>query len=134
MGKKLIFRFEKMALNPFFMGVIVLYSGKLVACARLVFPGTNPFSANFIPGRYPVIFSVAYEQNKDTYMVAYSMLPLSEQIPIKWKLSTRSDEDLNLLTEGKKFGFGVDSRTACFMDADVAEIIVDTGWEAKIID
>ena len=64
-------------------------------------------------------------------MVAYSTLCLSEQIPINWKLATRSGEDLNLLPEGKKFGFGVDSGTACFMDADVAEIIVDTAWEAK---
>lgn len=53
-GKKVNSSLGKMVLTPYYAGELVLTSGKLVACDPLVFPGTDPFAANFIPGCYPV--------------------------------------------------------------------------------
>ena len=130
-NQKLVIQLCEMILTPHCIGELVLTSGKLVACDPLVFPGTEPFDASFQPGRYPVTLSIAYNPKDNSKTVAYAMLHLSKQTPVKWKLATKIGEDLSALSENEVFGYGVDSGTGCFMDADVSQIIVDKSWEAE---
>ncbi|MBD2314157.1 DUF4241 domain-containing protein [Desertifilum sp. FACHB-1129] len=130
-GQKLISRLGHMTLTSYQLGHLILTSGKLVACDPLVFPGTDPFDVQFKPGHYPVILSVAHNSKDDNITVAYAMLRLSEQIPVKWELATKFGENLSTLSENEVFGYGVDSGTGCFMDADTSQIIVDQCWEAE---
>ncbi len=59
------------------------------------------------------------------------MLNLGKQAPVKWELATRIGEDLSTLSANEVFGYGVDSGTGCFMDADVGQIIVNNTWELE---
>jgi hypothetical protein len=120
-----------MVLTPYHAGKLVLTSGKLVACDPLVFPGTDPFAANFIPGCYPIILSLARNQEKNNPTVVYAMLRLSEQVPVRWEMATRPGECLSSLKEREVFGYGVDSGIGCFMDADAAQVLVDNNWDAE---
>ena len=59
------------------------------------------------------------------------MLRFNEQAPIKWELATKLGEDLSVLSGNQVFGYGVDSGTGCFMDADAGQIIVDNTWDSE---
>ncbi|MEG4506101.1 DUF4241 domain-containing protein [Microcoleus sp. F6_B4] len=130
-NQKIVYQLDEMILTPHCIGELILTSGKLVACDPLVFPGTEPFYASFQPGRYPVTLSIACNPKDNSKIVAYAMLHLSEQTPVNWKLATKIGEDLSALSENEVFGYGVDSGTGCFMDADVGQIIVDKTWESE---
>ncbi|CBN55076.1 MULTISPECIES: DUF4241 domain-containing protein [Kamptonema] len=130
-GHKLITQFCELTLTSYEIGKLTLNSGKLVACDPLVFPGTEPFAPQFKSGHYPVILSVGYNPKDDNKTVAYAMLRFNEQAPIKWQLATKLGEDLSVLSGNEVFGYGVDSGTGCFMDADAGQIIVDNTWKAE---
>ncbi|AFY41303.1 DUF4241 domain-containing protein [Nostoc sp. PCC 7107] len=118
--------------NTYNIGELVLTSGRLVACDPLVNPDSEPFKVTLNPGRYPVILSVAHFQRNNDRRVVYAMLCLSQQTPVRWEMATtcNEDENLSLLAEGEIFGYGVDSGTGCFMDADAAEIINESMYSA----
>ncbi|GBE95529.1 DUF4241 domain-containing protein [Nostoc cycadae] len=118
--------------NTYNIGELVLTSGRLVACDPLVNPDREPFKVTLTPGRYPVILSVAHLQKNNDRRVAYAMLCISQQTPVRWEMATTCDEyeNLSLLAEGEIFGYGVDSGTGCFMDADAAEIINESMYSA----
>lgn len=130
-GQKVNSPLGEMVLTPYHAGELVLTSGKLVACDPLAFPGTEPFATNFIPGCYPVILSLARNQENDNPTVAFAMLRLSEQVPVRWEMATRPGENLSCLKERQVFGYGVDSGIGCFMDADAAQVLVDNSWDAE---
>lgn len=125
-GYRLNTKLGEIILTPFKVGELVLNSGKLVACDPLTLCDCEPFTVNFLPGSYPVILSIAHIQKNNDRRVAYAMLYLSEQTPVRWKMATHAGEELSSLKEGEFFGYGVDSGTGCFMDADVAEIMDDS--------
>lgn len=112
--------------TPCKIGKLVLTSGKLVACDPLTLADSEPFTINFLPGFYPVVLSVAHIQKNNAQRVAYAMLCLSEQTPVRWEMATKLNEDISSLKEGEFFGYGVDSGIGCFMDADAAQIIDDS--------
>ena len=121
-----------MVLKPYQAGELRLTSGRLVACDPLAFLlGTVPFANNFNPGLYPVILSVAYNENNKETMLAYAMLRLDEQTPVRWEIATKPGEDLSELKEGEAFGYFVDSGIGCFMDRDAAEILIENTLEAE---
>ena len=128
-GKRFDPKLREIILTPSKIGELVLTSGKLIACDPLTYPDTEPFAADLIPGSYPVILSVAHYQ-KDSSRVAYAMLRLSEQTPIRWEMATRPGEDLSSLSEAEGFGYAVESGTGCFMDMDAAQVI-DASLEAE---
>ncbi|WDD35971.1 DUF4241 domain-containing protein (plasmid) [Nostoc sp. UHCC 0926] len=121
-----------MNLKSYKLGNLILNSNKLVACDPLVFPTTEPFNTNIKPGSYPVIVSVAYNQNNHDPIVAYAMLRFGEQIPTRWEMATRFGEDINSLKVGEKFGYYVDSGIGCFMDAEAGQIIYDSLLNTEI--
>ncbi len=124
--------FGNKILKPHKIGELCLTSGKLVVCDPICFLlGTDPFAANFHPGYYPVIISVAYNQNNEEPMPAYAMVRLDEQTPVRWEMATKSGEDITELKEGEAFGYYVDSGISCFMDDDAAELLVNSTLEAE---
>jgi Protein of unknown function (DUF4241) len=102
------------------LGELVLSTGQVVACDPLVFPDTKPFHATLPPGRYPVIASVASFVRNNDRRIAYALLQLSEQQPVRWELATLAGQDISSLEEGQRFGYSVDAGIACFMDIDAA--------------
>ncbi|MBD2004244.1 MULTISPECIES: DUF4241 domain-containing protein [Cyanophyceae] len=131
-GQVLNTKFGIRVLRSYQVGKLRLTSGRLVACDPLAFLlGTVPFATHFNPGLYPVILSVAYNENNEEPQLAYAMLRLDEQTPVRWEMATRPGESLSFLKEGEIFGYGVDSGIGCFMDEDAAEILVESTWEAE---
>ena len=125
-GQRLNTQLGDIIFIPYQVGDLVLTSGKLVACDPLTLADSEPFTVNLTLGHYPVILSVAHIQKNNEQRVAYAMLCLSEQTPVRWEMATRPGEDLSSLKKGEFFGYGVDSGTGCFMDADAAQIIDDS--------
>ncbi|WP_375493609.1 DUF4241 domain-containing protein [uncultured Nostoc sp.] len=125
--------FSEIIFTPHNVGELVLTSGRLVACDPLVNPDSDPFKVTLIPGRYSVILSIAHIQNNNDRRVAYAMLCLSQQTPVRWEIATSAneDEDLSSFSQEESFGYPVDSGTGCFMDADAAQIINDSIYSAK---
>jgi Protein of unknown function (DUF4241) len=115
-----------MILKLYKIGELCLTSGKLVACDPLTLADSEPFIVDLTPGHYPVILSVAHIQRNNDQRLAYAILRLSEQTPVRWEMATKPGEDISSLKEGEVFGYGVDSGTGCFMDADAAQIIDDS--------
>jgi hypothetical protein len=125
-GYKVIDKSGEIVFTPLYLGDLILISGKLVTCDPLVFPNTEPFTVNLNPGRYPVLVSIAHIPENNDRRVGYAMLCLSKQTPIRWELATVPDQCLSLLKEGEIFGYGVDSGTGCFMDANAALLIEES--------
>lgn len=108
--------------QPF--GDLILTSGQVVACDPLVFPETSQFVKKLSPGRYPVVASIAELTKPDDRRVAYVLLRLDEQEPIRWEMATRPGQDSSTLKEGTIFGYPVDAGLGCFMDADAAPALI----------
>lgn len=106
------------------IGELVLTSGKLVACDPLLEPDESGyFSERLKPGRYPVILSVADFQLSGDNRIACAMLRLSEEAVVKWEMALLPKHNLSSLESGEFSGYGVDSGTGCFMDADAAAVV-----------
>lgn len=102
------------------LGELVVSTGQVVACDPLVYPDTKPFQVTLPPGRYPVFASVASFTRNNDRRIAYALLQLGTQQPVRWGLARLSGQDINSLQEGQFFGYMVDAGIACFMDIDAA--------------
>jgi Protein of unknown function (DUF4241) len=110
------------------LGKLILPSGRIVACDPFVFPETEPFPISVQPGQYPVTISVA--QMKHHYQrVAYALLRFSDCAVVRWEMALLPEQDLNTLEEDQFFGYGVDSGTGCFMDAEIGRVLAERMWE-----
>jgi hypothetical protein len=112
--------FGEIALRHYPLGELMLPTGKVVACDPFVFPETPPFTLDLPPGSYPVIACVADFTSNGDHRVAYAILRLSTQEPVRWEMATRPEQDMSTLEEGYIFGYPVDAGTGCFMDAEAA--------------
>ena len=100
-------------------GELIITSDRLVICDPFV--GINPqvldhftLSAEVNPGRYPVVLCrPRYPDGTFSSDCAYAILCLSDEIPSMWAVEPAT----NCL--GEPLQFGVDSGTACFMDAQL---------------
>lgn len=112
-------------------GDLILTSGEIIACDPRQYYGDFEDSALTIkvsPGRYPVILSVACFQDNGEQYIAFATLLFRNGVPaVKWDMATRSGEDVNLLEMGEAYRYGVDSGVGCYMDADIAKILIDAG-------
>jgi hypothetical protein len=102
------------------LGELVVSTGQVVACDPLVYPDTKPFHAMIPPGRYPVRASVASFAKSHDQRIAYVLLRLGTQEPVRWELATQAGQDISSLEEGQFFDYAVDAGTACLMDIDAA--------------
>ncbi|KYC39700.1 hypothetical protein WA1_30690 [Scytonema hofmannii PCC 7110] len=113
------------------IGDLVLTSEKLVACDPLTFFGAESFAIELKAGRYPTILSIAYFHKDKQFAVAYAMLLLKKEPVVRFEMATILGEDISSLEEGKIFGYGVDSGMGCFMDSNVAQLILEKNWNAE---
>jgi hypothetical protein len=97
------------------VGELVAPTGKIIACDPFVFPDASSFTVQLIPGRYPVVLSVAHFDNPDQ-RVAYAALRIRDGQPHHWEMALRPGQDVSSLKPDHIFCYGVDSGTGCFMD------------------
>ncbi|WP_229795906.1 DUF4241 domain-containing protein, partial [Saccharothrix coeruleofusca] len=76
------------------------------------------------PGDYRVELAVVrFVDDPEHERVAAAKLVVSAEPVASWHLALRPGQDDRLLGDGEFYGFGVDSGTACFVDADAAEAL-----------
>ncbi len=51
------------------------------------------------------------------------MVRFSGALPVRWRMATTPNQDIETLEEGYFFGYPVDSGIGCFMDALVARAL-----------
>jgi hypothetical protein len=103
-------------------GHVVLTTGRVVACDPLVAPETEAYTVALPPGRHRLVLSVADFDDGDQ-RVAGAMLRVGDSEPAAWEMALLPGEDVAALGEDEIFGFGVDSATACLMDAAAARAV-----------
>ena len=99
-----------------------LPSGEIVACDGAILD-EQPFERRVPPGRYPLTLVVA--RLNDDERVAFAILRFSAQPVAQWELATKPGQDRSTLKSDQIFGYGVDSGTGAFADAQAIEAIVD---------
>ncbi|MDQ8023147.1 MAG: DUF4241 domain-containing protein [Moraxellaceae bacterium] len=105
------------------VGELYLPSGRLVACDPLVSCG-DAFAARVPAGRFPLQLAIA--RNGDDERVALAKIVFAEGPIASWELAVTPAQDVSTLKPGEFFGYGVDSGTGGFMDADAL-----TAFEAE---
>jgi hypothetical protein len=110
------------------VGDLIVTSGAIVACDPECIEEDTvwPFVTRVAPGQYPLILSIAHFTNDQR--VAYAILRLREQQPVRWDVATFPTEAMSDEYEGGQIpAYGVDSGIGCFMDADAARV-----WARRI--
>lgn len=121
--------------NP---GKLHLPTGKIVASDPTVFFDEKPFVIKVEKGSYDVILSIArisYEYDRSNLKderVAFAMLRLNENVPVRWEPAVRENDDISKSSEGKFFGYGVDSGTGCFMDVESQKILNELYFDEEL--
>ena len=100
------------------VAAIVLTTGRIVACDPFVLAGdTAPFLVTAPPGTYPVVLSIAMVEPPDE-RVACAKVQFREGAPVRWEMARKPGQNMAMLKEGQVFGYGVDTGTGCFGDAE----------------
>ncbi len=99
-------------------GELFLPTGEILACDPLM-PTCVPFALTVDPGEYPVMISLA-DFEDEAYAVACAMIALSTEPPIRRQIATRYGVD-----DHEYDGYSVDSGSACFIDASLADTLDD---------
>jgi len=115
------FRTNGMTLVHKPLGELQLPTGQLVACDPFVFPDAQPYSVKLNTGNFPVVLSVAIEENDQR--VAFATIKFKSTEAKRWELMHVPSDDPNNLKQGEIFGYPVDSGTGCFMDRTAGEIL-----------
>ncbi|MDP9263545.1 MAG: DUF4241 domain-containing protein [Acidobacteriota bacterium] len=103
------------------IGELWVPTGRIVACDPFVFAETLSFPQTIIPGKYPVMLSIAVLENDQR--TGCAMLKLSDQPVSRWEMAVLPGQDKGSLKEREFFGYPVDSGTGCFMDEDSAHTL-----------
>ena len=105
------------------VGTQHLPSGKVAAAdPGWLESGAEPFTITVPPGDYDLILAWAQFIDDPAHRrVAAAKLVITDEPVADWELALRSGQDPRTLGEGEFFGFGVDSGTACFVDAAMIE-------------
>lgn len=98
-------------------GLLALPTGRVVACdpAYLARDSQPAYTRTVPPGRYPVLLSWLGDPRVSPN-VACAGIRFSDAPVERWELALRPGWDVNTLTPGRSFGYGVDSGTGCFVD------------------
>ena len=106
------------------IGDLILTSGQLVACDPLIGPDIDyAFKKHLIPGRYPVVLSVADFQPFGDMRVACAAVRISDAVPIHWEIASINEP--NPLASEERIAYGVDAGTGSFLDVDAARVLGD---------
>ncbi|RAY16769.1 hypothetical protein DPM19_00955 [Actinomadura craniellae] len=106
--------------EPEHAGPLRLPTGSVLAAD----PGTVndrdlPFTVTVPPGDYPVLIAAMRWEHEGGHWgeTPAAMLRITDEPTTSWELALRPGQDARLLDTDEFFGFGVDSGTACFLDA-----------------
>jgi hypothetical protein len=107
------------------IGMLSLPTGRLVACDLLDHPDAEPFAQQLTPGSYPVQLVVA--DLRDETHLAYAIIEVAAAPARRWRLALAEGEAAPEKA-GEGEGYQVLSSVGCFMDAAVAQRLVNY-WE-----
>lgn len=60
------------------------------------------------------------------------MLKFNENLPIRWELAVRENDDISKLDEEGFIGYGVDSGKGCYMDVETQEIVNELYFDEEL--
>lgn len=117
-------------------GEVRLPSGRLVATdpgylTRKLRPEEGPLTARVAPGTYPVELSIAQNPADGGGTVAGARVVVSDEPVVSWELGLRQGEIEADLNDEEFFGFGVDTGTASFTDAEAIPAVADPAQEVS---
>jgi len=113
------------------LGRLRMPTGRLVAVDPALIPHDHePLVVSVSPGEYSVALAVARWEppagsGPGWGRVAAARLLVWDEPVAAWELALRPSEDPRLLGEAEFYGFGVDSGTACLVDAAAADRLHD---------
>jgi hypothetical protein len=100
---------------------LVLPSGAVVAWDAFVIVGAQALERTVEPGRYQVILTLTRDTSGDK-RVAFARIELRDGRPVRWELATQPGQDPDQLPPDSVFGYGVDSGTGMFADAETVAL------------
>lgn len=114
------------------LGMLHLATGKIVANDPLCLFEFEPFEKQVPPGDYPVMLYVLHIGTDQR--VAFAEVRFSEHVPVRFEPALVAGEDISKLGEDSFYGYGVDSGTGGFMDAQTCrQIEQQNGKEDDIL-
>lgn len=110
-------------------GDLVMPTGKLIARDPLTSSPVSPLKkVQVAPGTYPVWVSLVATEN-DGVVVGAASIHFAEEVPTRWTMALRPNENVAALRPGRIFGYYVDSGLGCFFDASGAKSLAI--WKAR---
>lgn len=109
------------------LGTLHLATGSIVANDPLCLSELAPFEKQVPPGDYPVIVYVLHIQTDQR--VAFAEVRFSNEPPVKFVPALVAGEDISKLGKDSFYGYGVDTGTGGFMDAQTCRQIEQQGGE-----
>src|SRR5262245_43113258 len=97
-----------------------LPTGEIVAADGFIME-RQPFTRHVKPGRYPVMIAIAALGTDER--IAFAQVRFSDRPVARWEMALVAGQDLSTLQPGYFFGYGVDSGTGCFADAQAVDLI-----------
>lgn len=104
------------------IGELVVTSGSIVACDPLAFSDVEPFAVSVPNGSFPLTLCIANLED-EKHIVEKAILNFSYEDVAEWKPALIRKIDPYYSGE-EMFDYTVDSGTGCFMDKDVAELLL----------
>ncbi|MBW8880758.1 MAG: DUF4241 domain-containing protein [Asticcacaulis sp.] len=106
----------KVGLRVVDAGQLKVTSGRIVACDAFLLEG-KAFDFLVRPGAYPVRLAIA-DLGNDHFRVALARVDFLNTAATRWELALTPGQALSDLKPGQIFGYGVDSGTGAFGDAE----------------
>ncbi len=110
--------------EPARAGMLHLPTGSVVAGDPCTIDDDLPFTVTVPPGDYSVLISTMRWEGEDREgETPAAMLRVLDKPAASWELALRPGQDARLLGDGEFYGFGVDTATACFLDASARDTL-----------
>lgn len=104
------------------VGKLVVTSGSIVACDPLCFSDIEPFIVSVPKGSFPVVIGMTHFENGN-HIVTDATVHFSYEKVVEWQPALIKSQ--NPYYSGEEISdYAVDSGTGCFMDAEVAELLL----------
>lgn len=112
------------------IGKLAVPSGRIVACDPFVCDGIEAFSRRVPVGKFPVQLAVARLSHGEE-RVAFARILFADRPAARWVMALRPGQIPRELEPGHIYGYGVDTGTGAFMDAEAqAAYVAATADEA----
>lgn len=112
-----------LVMNQCEIGEILLPSGRVVACDPIHLYDLQPFAQALAAGSYPIVLSVAQARESGAQRVAYAMLRIRDDTPVRWALATKVRTNTDQMSGNRADGYGVDVGLGSLMDLEAAHFL-----------